>query len=257
MSAAETVEQAPDEQVADWPYRFEVLNVDHLVVDHAYQRPLTTFVTRIAEKWDPALVGTLVTSERGDDEYAVVDGQTRLEAARLKGVTDLPCLVYMGLSQADEASLFARLQKERKGIASFHRFRAARVAGEEEPIAITKIVEACGYEVGVNGQQQYEITAVAALEKVYRKGPDLLERCLTILKEGMPSQVPSGDLIRGLAYYIGQNKQMDDERMAEKLKNVTVEELKRRASALKEGAGTGGGSDKYMAGALDGVYRRR
>lgn len=244
---------------ATWPYRYEVIETGRLIVDHSYQRPLTSFVKRIADAWDPALVGTLVVSERGDGTFAVVDGQTRMSAASERDVMELPCIVYMGMSVADEASLFARLQKERRGIASYFRFRASLVAGEDEAVQIDRIARECGYEVGATAVKEGNIiSAVAGLEKVYRRDPTLLERVLLIIKEAWgESHTPSGDILRGLGHFLATTENVDDEKLAEKMKGVSPDELKRRASALREGAGRGGGTDKYVSGAIDGVYRRR
>lgn len=245
------------EQNEDWPYRFEVLPLTKLIVDDAYQRPLTTFVDRIIRKYDPALVGTLVVSRRSAKEYAVVDGQTRMEALREVGIKDVPCLVYLGLSQAQEASLFARLQKERRGIASYHRFRAALVAGEKEPTEIEEIVRDTGHAVGL---EKGEISAVAALEYAYRKDPEILERLLLVCNGAWDDgYVPAGDIIRGIAMYMDEDKKkrkIDDERLANRLSQVTPEQLRRRASALKEGVGEGGSGGRYMKDAIAAQYRK-
>lgn len=245
------------EENEDWPYTFEVLPLTKLMVDDAYQRPLTNFVEKIRNNYDPALLGTLVVSKRSSSEYAVVDGQTRKEALAELGQAAAPCLVYIGLTQAQEASLFARLQKERRGIHSFHRFRAALVAGEKEPTEIAEIANECGYEVGM---EKGEISSVAALEYAYRKDPEVLERLLLVLKEAWPEYTPQGDIIRGLTmFYVEQakgKKTVDDERLANRLASVTAEELRRKASALKEGFADGGSSGKYMKDAIAGQYRK-
>jgi hypothetical protein len=244
------------ENLREWPYQFEVLPLNKLMVDDSYQRPMTTFVNRIVQKFDPALVGTLVVSKRNAREYAVVDGQTRMEALREVGETEAPCLVYLGLTVEDEASLFARLQKERRGIASYHRFRAALVAGEEEANEIEGIVKDTGYAIGL---EKDEISAVAALEYAYRKDPDVLERVLLILAEAWGDEyVPAGDIIRGLAALLSEPKtKIEDERMADRLARVTDNQLRRRASALREGTGEGGGAVRYMRDALHAVYRKK
>jgi hypothetical protein len=243
----------------DWPYTFEVLPLSKMIVDDAYQRPLTTFVDKITKNYDPALVGTLVVSKRSAKEYAVVDGQTRMEALGLLDVTEVPCLVYLNLTQAQEASLFARLQKERRGIASFHRFRAALVAGEEEPTAINEICNDVGFKVGL---EKGEISAVAALEYAYRKDPEILERLLYVCIEAWGDDaVPAGDIIRGIALFMVDQrkakKTVDDERLAQRLSGESPEALRRRASALKEGVGEGGSGGRYMADAIAAAYRRK
>lgn len=283
VAAAEPI--ATDEQVAEWPYKFEVIDVRKTFVDETYQRPLTNFVDKIKKGFDPALFNTLILSyrEKGrkDQHYATMDGQTRavaveelVEEGKLAPALLLvPCLVYYGLSQSDEASLFARLQKERRGIQSFHRFRAALVAKEPEPRAISRIVKACGYEIGVADKDKM-ISAVAALEQVYRggsgsggaggrKGGDAgaanLERTLLILREAWGERhMPNGAVIRGLGRFLRDNDNVDDDRLARRLATNTPGDLNRRASALREGMGnSGGGADKYMAGAIEAVYRRK
>lgn len=245
--------------MGQWPYTFEILDVGELFVDDAYQRPLTTFAVRIERNFEPALVGTLVVSARPQGRYAIVDGQTRAAAivnlaARDEAPIGVPCLVYRGLDQAAEARLFARLQKERRGVASAHRFRAAVVAGEERALAITAIAERAGYTIGPAGTK--ELASVAALEAVYRRGAEILERTLTTLRRSWPSVIPSGDIIRGLGYLLAQEP-IDDERMAAHLHAVTPDELKRRASALLEGMGGAGSRERYMAQAIAAVYRAR
>lgn len=275
MSAVAEEVPAKIMDTAEWPYRFDVLDVSSMIVDYTYQRPLTAFHKKIAEKFDPALVGTLVVSDRKpgsqytdaegkrrkvgpDGAVAIVDGQTRWGAATVREIEKLPCLVYMEMTVAQEASLFARLQKERKGIASFHRFRAAMIAGDKEPLDIASIVRDAGYEVGVSGREPNEITAVAALEAVYRRGPEILERTLLILKEAWGDEhLPAAEHIRGLAYFLSSKPEVDDERMASKLGKSTPTELKITAGHLREGAMGGGTSEKYMAGAMEAVYNRR
>jgi hypothetical protein len=257
---------------SEWPYRFEVVKVDQMVIDHVYQRPATSFVAKIAENFNPALIGTLVLSERkpgstyldedGEKhktegvQFAVVDGQTRREGAKLRDVLELPALVYSGMTVAQEAGLFASLQKERRGIASFHRFRADLVNGDPQAVDIEKIVKGTGYTIGVD-RKAGDISAVAALEAAYKRGADTLERTMVILKAAWPDTVPDGGVIRGMSYLIVRLPSMDDERMVSRLRDVTMTDLARRASALREGTGLGGGSDKYMADALEGVYKRR
>lgn len=251
---------------AVWPFSFEVLDVRNLFVDATYQRPLTSFKDKIKAAYDPALVGTLVVSARQSGQkagkFACVDGQTRAASIRElaeDGIVpyDVPCLVYYNLTRADEASLFARLQKERRGIQSFHRFRAALVANEPEAKAISRIVEGAGYLIGVN--QPNTISAVAALERVYRQSPELLERVVVVLREAWQERfMPKGDVLRGLGYFLSRNEGVDDDRLARRLSTNTPEMLNRKAMALREGLSGGSyGAEKYMAAAIEATYNSR
>src|SRR5947209_20056743 len=102
-----------------YPFRFEILTPSQLTVDESYQRPLSHFVETIVENFDPALLQTLAVSERRTT-YTVIDGQTRLVALRRLGALEVPCLIYTGLTKAQEAMLFARFPTERRGIRPYH-----------------------------------------------------------------------------------------------------------------------------------------
>lgn len=256
MEAATHPPATGDIDLNTLPYEFKVLAISDLFVDDSYQRPLTSFVDRIEQHFDPALLGCLVVSARDDGSNAVVDGQTRMEGARRRGVESLPCVVFSGLTQADEANLFYRLQRERRNMTSFTRFRAALVAGDEEAVAINRIANAAGYEVG--WQKNTHITAVAGLENVFRRSPEMLERTLIILREAWGDRhMPSGEILRGMGYFLTKDDKVDDEKLAKKLSLVTPDALSRRASALREGGGGGSGAVRYMAGAIEGVYKKK
>src|SRR3954468_12926784 len=131
-----------------WPYRFEMVPLDRLTVD-IYQRPLTTFVDEVTNDYNPALVGTLIVSEREDGTVAVIDGQTRAEGMRRNSEPAAPCLIYSGLTREDEAELFADLQTKRRGMATYLRFRATLIARRPEALAIAEIVQAQGFELDI------------------------------------------------------------------------------------------------------------
>jgi hypothetical protein len=243
--------------VSDWPYRFEILDVNELVVDESYQRPLTSFAKRIERGFDPALVGTLVVSRRDDGTQAVVDGQTRAAAIRTlagegKVTSTVPCLVYVGMSQADEASLFVRLQKERRGMHSYERFRAALVAGDPEAIAIKAICDRLGYRLG---QGANELSAVSALEKVYRRSPKVLERTLRLLRKPWGGgYMPSGDMVKGVGRLFDEGTEIVDDQLVQRLESVTPDYVRRLALESSEGGERQEGFEIHTAAALEAIY---
>jgi hypothetical protein len=265
----------------DFPYRYEVLPIKQLFVDETYQRPLTSFVKRIKEHFDPALVGTLVTSERSKTKFAVVDGQTRMTAMREVGLERAPCLIYTGLTEADEADLFSRLQTERRGMVAANRFRAQVIAKDPFAVALNNIVQEEGFTVGTDTQSNnFCINAIGALETVYRgmksrrakfeADEELLRDVLTVLKNAwpkMPEGAKSGALIRGLGYFLLYDEkdqprgdggaQVDFERLTRQLSKVQPSQLARNAELLREGRGMSGNSPKYMAEAIHAQYRKR
>src|SRR4051812_12748007 len=168
---------------AAWPYHFEIVELSELAVDDAYQRPLTDFWHKVRDNFDPALVGTLVVSERSTGKRFIIDGQPRWEAMKHQPeLTGAPCLIYTGLSRAQEADLFAKLQTQRRGRRSYHRFRAQLIAKEPLAVRVAKVVQECGFVLGVH-QETYTMSAIAALEKVYKIAPEHLADVLMILRD--------------------------------------------------------------------------
>lgn len=249
---------ATKEQLRDWPHRYEVLAMDRIIIDETYQRELTSLADEIAEDPDPAMVGTVIGSERRNKKVALVDGQTRFRGLQKAGWTELPALVYEGMSKADEAALFARLQRKRRNIATYQRFRAALVAGDKEAKGIRKILETHGLIVGPKRDNQ--VQAVAALESVYRRDPILLDRTFKILVAAWGTDnvrdAFSADMIRGVARLVA-SQNTDDDRLIDRLRNTTPGKLVIRAGMLREGRGGGGHTSAYMADALLTEYSRR
>lgn len=262
------------------PYRFEIVPLKHMIVD-AYQRPLTSFVEKIADpdNYDPALIGTLCVSERSKTKYALIDGQTRAEGMKRHGETEAPCIVYVNLSLQQEAQLFAKFQTERRGMTSASRFKAEVIAGDPTAVAIEKVLEEQGFFVDHNSIEPGALRAVAALEYVYRgtmdrryKGgahsdPDLLADTLDTIKLAwpkLPDTAKSALMIRGLGWYIARDPDgksrstaLDMDKLADRLSKVTPSDLAKRAEALREGRGMSGNSPSYMAEAIEAQYRKR
>jgi hypothetical protein len=244
---------------ATWPYRFALIDLGDLFVDDAYQRPLTSFVEQVTRDYNPALVGTLIVSERPNGSHAVIDGQTRMEGMRRNGEAVAPCLVYHDLSREQEADLFAELQTKRRGMATYLRFRSQLVAKRPEALAIQQIVTGAGFDLDVE-LRTATVKAIAALEFVYRRDPDLLGQVMNIIAAAWPDPLTqyrtAGEIIRGLAVFLRREKRIDEARLIDRLSGVTPGTLRHRANALREGAGSGSGSTSYMADAILGVYMR-
>jgi hypothetical protein len=245
----------------DWPFRFVIVQERELEIDEAYQRALGVFVNTIVEDFEPAMVGTLLVNRRGKKMY-VIDGQHRLVALRRLGIQDVPCVVYNGLSRADEAKLFAKLQTERRRIRPTQRFQAEVVAKDPRALAIKKVLENVDVvmsDVGGRLMAPHEVAAVVALERVYEAhGASRLEEVLTTIRLAFPDEkgALSNDMILGVSSFIATEKP-DIDRLIRMLAQVTAWDLKARATALRQGRGVGGGSPAYMAEAIGSVYRRR
>jgi hypothetical protein len=243
----------------DWPYRFEVIPLDELGVDAAYQRPLTSFWQTVRDNFKPALVGTLVVSERKNGSKWIIDGQTRWEAMRAIGLSNVPCLVYEGLTKQQEADLFGDLQTQRRGMRTYHRFRAQLVAKKPEAIGIAKVATDAGFELGVN-ESRDTLQSIAALERAYRVGPEHLADVLGIIHDVWGTEektAVAAQIIAGLSTFIRKQERLDYERLRDRLKDVTPQLLINRASQIREGAGPGTGAAGSVSQAILSEYMRK
>jgi hypothetical protein len=274
-----------DVHTAELPYEFEIVPLKYLFVDETYQRPLTSFVDVIVERFEPALIGTLCVSRRSNTRYAVIDGQTRGEGMRRKGLVVAPCIVYKDLTVQQEARLFSKFQTERRGMHSVSRFRAQVAAGEPDQVQVNALVEEMGFTVDQNpkstpGRANIAIASPAALEYAYRgtrpkgardRDPQLLRDVLQVIGQAwpkLPDTAKGATMIRGLTWFLardpGNNWEMrkssqkvDLDRLVDRLKRVQPSELAKRAENLRDGYGMTGNSPKYMAEAIESQYRRQ
>jgi hypothetical protein len=250
--------EVTEAQLSEWPYRFEIVAVERLGVDADYQRTLTSFWKTVAEKWNPALVGTLVVSERGR-KMNVVDGQTRLKAMRENNIAAAPCLIYEGLSKKQEALLFSLLQTQRRNMTTYERFRATLVGGEPEAVEISKIVESVGFELSAR-QTPNTLRAISALERMYRLDPDHLRDVLELVRDiwGLENrEAVSAQILTGLSTFVRNQKAIDYDRLRARLSDVTPNLIINRAAQIREGAGWGTGAGKSVSQAILAEYMRR
>lgn len=151
-----------------------------LRADMAYQRePDENRVRRIAENFDPELFGVPVLSMRADDSLYVVDGWHRISALVMVGDDALvQCEVHRGLTVGDEARMFHRLQKERRGHTQFGQFKARLCFGEPAAVEIRRIAGRHGLKICTNKSTK-TITAVASAERSHKAG--VLDEVLTTI----------------------------------------------------------------------------
>lgn len=266
---------------AGWPYEFEVVAIDNMVIDEDYQRPLTSLAKEIAKDFEPALIGTVCLSKReparkgGKVRYAVIDGQNRMVGAKSHTAV-LPSIVYKDLTVEQEAALFSKFQLKRRGMTSASRFRAQVRAGIQPQLKINTIVEECGFFIEHNSSDPKALKAVAALEFLYqgtygRKGidredPQLIRDVLAVISQawsGLPDTAKGKDMLKGLGWFLarepGSKKfqgerttpvQMD--RLVARLAATTPSKLASRAQKLREAHETSmtGNAPAYLAEAI-------
>ena len=120
---------------------------DLSVTRDTYQRELNSRrVREIAENFDERVANEPKVSAR-DGRFYVFDGQHTIAARKfLNGGRDLPirCKVFYGLSERDEALLFAQQTGASANLTAGARFRALVYGGDKEALAFQKVTEAVG-----------------------------------------------------------------------------------------------------------------
>jgi len=179
------------------PPSIEWAPVVELRVDEAYQRAIDTppsqkLILEIAQNWDWGLCGPLNVSRRDGGTLYVLDGQHRLAAAKMRGdIPHLPALIVGFRTQQAEASFFVAANTARKNPTPLDRFNARCLAGDEEAIAIRKIIERAGLRVGRNHYtiKAGEITCVAIMTRLYRQyGEKLFSAAVVNMAEAWPGE---------------------------------------------------------------------
>ncbi len=114
--------------------RYCVLPVNMLEVEGAYQRPTQNEVRNIVAKWDSTRLGVVSVNLRNGRFY-IVDGQNRVEAAKLKGVGNLMCTVTIGETVGSEAHRFVTQDDGKKALSSYDKFYAQCVDDQDGELA--------------------------------------------------------------------------------------------------------------------------
>lgn len=139
------------------PPTVEWSQCDKLQIDHGYQRMIEgkqsqRLIKSIAENWDWRLLSPLTVSHRdgsyGEPGFFVIDGQHRLEAARLRGdISKLPCIISKFESYEAEALAFVNINSARRQVTALDRYHARVAAKEELALKIKDVVEIVGLTV--------------------------------------------------------------------------------------------------------------
>lgn len=196
------------------PPSIEWVAVGDLMVDGDYQRSIESETSRrliasIAAHWDWRLCMPLAVSKREDGRY-VIDGQHRLEAARLRGdLLHLPCSIATYDGPADEAAMFVAANRARRAINRLDDFHAALVAGDEDALEINRVVQAAGLRVSrQTGSQAWlpgEVAFTSSIATVMgRHGEDLVLDALSAIAEAFKGQV----LSNGASVFLGLTRIM-------------------------------------------------
>lgn len=176
---------------------------DAIKLDSHYQRDVSQHWVDDHRPFDHRQSGAIVLSSRAGGPYCI-DGGHRLALARADGIRLINAFVIDGLTQAEEARLFTRYQRERRNLTSYALFRADVVAGDAPTLAMVRVVHTAGFTLERKGGPN-NITAIDSLRYVQRLGGDeLLARTLDAIK-GIwlgEEKALSGQILKGVAIFL-------------------------------------------------------
>lgn len=188
----------------------EWLHLDRLSMDASYQRSTDNhasqrLIASIAAGFDWRLCTPLVVSRRADGSFAVIDGQHRLLAARMRGMDDLPCCVFTYETPEEEARMFVAANRSRKAMNRLDDFHAALAAGDSDAHQVQQLVTDAGLTISRNTSSTAwapgEIAFTASIASTMRKhGAAIVSAALTNIAEAFPNQkvVHSGSIFLGI-----------------------------------------------------------
>jgi len=141
--------------------------VSEMIVDTYQGHVSKHLVDKIAANWNESAAGAVILNLREDNTYAVLDGQHRVLAAKMVGVTELPALVFIGKSRQEEAKLFVLLNTKHN-VRPVDRFRANLFSGGSDERVIVNILKEVGLEAGLNGPKNDTIQSVGRLMDIFK-----------------------------------------------------------------------------------------
>lgn len=149
-----------------------VLELSNIDLNDSYQRPkCDQMVTAIAGNFDPFECGTLhvAIASNGENCYTI-DGQHRLLAMRSIGIKKWPCVVKE-FSTKQQALAFVNLNRNRRNVTAYDRYRAMVVAEDPVALSVSNIARRFGLKpssqtkIGVDGV----ITSVSTMVHICRQ----------------------------------------------------------------------------------------
>jgi hypothetical protein len=190
-----------------------------------YQLPINMGrVKSIVAEFDEARLGIPIVSLRGG-KYHLVDGDHRITALRMIGVTHTLCLVLEGLNYEQEAEYFRTQNENSRPLTKYNLFKAGIEAGVELYVKIDEITHANGFAVSMGAKNFNSIGAIYALTTICSVyGYETLDKTLKLLRDTWNgiSNVTRREFLVGTAAFINR---YGTAQFAERLRFKSITEI--------------------------------
>ena len=218
---------------------FQNLSIEELKLA-PYQRMLKRKrIEQYAREFDPDIFGIILVSYR-DDQYWIVDGQHRVEVAKLVGKSTVTCQVIYGLTYEQEAEKFHKINDRKVRLNANHKFHAKVESKDEAALDVISILRKHGFGYSKEGGTALNdtIICVGSLQKIYKtRGYDALDEVIGIVKGAWLGEKESlrGYMIKGVNTFVS-NYDYDRKTLIKALSRFEAKEIQRRALSYMEGS---------------------
>ena len=209
-------------------YELSEINSKLLVVDRdLYQRKKhKDKIAQIVASWDERIANEPKVSLR-EGIYHVFDGQHTIlarESMNDNSPVKILCKIYHGLSEKDEALLFAKQTGISSKPSSGERLRANLFGEDEEAIELCKATKKAGLSIDVKGtRHKKNIACVSTALHAYRVlGSELYTEALSIIADAWKGKSDSlrYEIVKAVTEFVHYyNGQYDKDELIAALKN--------------------------------------
>jgi len=232
-------------------------------VDHNYQREVKPHVVaKILRKFSWSKFGALSLAEQPDGTFSVIDGQHRLEAAKLHPrIADIPAVVNRLDGTQQEANVFLGINTDRTAVTTVERFWAGIEAGDQAMIRIRDVLKRADCEIVASAgpaprsNMTNSVTAVQrAIDRYGEKA--VIAACRTLKTAWHDDKAAlNGTMITALSRIFRGNAEMSIERMQAQLNKKSRAQLVADAHAMRKIVG--GAAETALSKTLVEIYNRQ
>jgi len=209
-------------------HEFMTINSRELIIPIAYQRRLfPERVAKIVAKFDEHIANEPKVSFR-DGRYYVFDGQHTIAARKkMNGGRDLPirCKVYRGLTESDEALLFAQQTGESAKLTASAQLRAMVYGGDPDATAFLRATESVGLHLGFEqARDSKRIVCISTTFSDFKRiGAEMYKEALSIILAawgGAPDSLRAETIQGVIAFVELYHGEYDRTRLIKRLHNT-------------------------------------
>lgn len=192
-------------------------------VSPAAQRELKQFrVDHLVAHLDLEQIGAPTVNER-DGVFYIIDGQHRIAALIEIGWGDqqIQCFCYDGLTEAEEAEVFLKLN-DTLAVSAFDKFTVGVVSGRETESDINRIVRSRGLTISRNRSTGNSVSAVGTLTRIYKRaGAGNLARTLQLIVDSYGDAGLEAPVLDGISLLCQRyGADLEDVRVVEQLSTL-------------------------------------